>query len=222
MASSNVRRVLAGGLALLAVGATMAGGAWAMFAREGVALAAPEPDPVPRRWQLTLEPGPLRITSLNVEGVGPRLYYYMTYKVTNTSGQDQMFTPAFELANDMGDVQRGGRDVPAPVTKAVLDMLENPLLEDQISIVGMILQGQENAKEGLVIWPVTNNHVHQLEVYGAGFSGETRTLDTFDPDTKGTKRVTLRKSLMVRYQPMGEVRQGNEPYPVLESRWILR
>lgn len=217
MSARLIRSIALCAASLVAV----SGALWAGFAPEGVATAAPEPDPVPRRWQLTVEPGPLRVASVNVEGQA-RLYYYLTYKVTNTSGSDQMFTPAFDLADDMGNVQRAGRDVPASVTKDVLGMLANPLLQDQISVVGMLLQGQENAKDGLVIWPVMNNHVHSLEVYGAGFSGETRTLDAFDPETHGTKRVTLRKSLMLRYQTMGQVRAGAEPYEVLEQRWIMR
>lgn len=202
---------------MLALGA----GVLLSMTHEGVAVAAPEPDPVPRRWQLTVEPGPLRVMAVAVGGQA-QLYYYMTYRVTNTSGSDQMFTPSFELADDMGDVQRAGRDVPAEVTKAILTRLESPLLQDQVNVVGMLLQGEENAKDGLVVWPVANNHVRALEVYAAGFSGETRTLDAFDPETKGTKRVTLRKTLMLRYQPMGLVREGVEPYSVLEQRWIMR
>lgn len=217
---ARANRLCSLGVCALALVAA-AGGFWAGLAREGVAFAAPEPDPVPRRWQLTVEPGPMRVASVQVDGQA-RLYYYMTYKVTNTSGGDQMFTPAFDLADDMGNVQRAGRDVPASVTKAILDQLENPLLQDQISVVGMLLQGQENAKDGLVIWPVMNNHVHSLEVYGAGFSGETRTLEAFDPETHGTKRMTLRKSLMLRYQTVGLVRPDSEPLSVLEQRWIMR
>ncbi len=212
--SRNVAWIGAGVVAMLS-------GVVASVAPVGVASAAPEPDPVPRRWQLTVEPGPLRVANISVDGQN-RLYYYMTYRVTNTAGSDVMFTPSFELATDLGTVQRAGRDVPASVTKEILDTLENPLLQDQISVVGMLLQGQENAKDGLVIWPVMDSHVRALEVYAAGFSGETRTLDAFDPETQGTRRVTLRKSLMLRYQTMGEVRPGTEPYSVLEQRWIMR
>ncbi|MFO0831430.1 MAG: hypothetical protein U0637_06250 [Phycisphaerales bacterium] len=217
MAGRFVRSCAVGAAGVLALGA----GVLLSMTHEGVAVAAPEPDPVPRRWQLTVEPGPLRVMAVAVGGQA-QLYYYMTYRVTNTSGSDQMFTPSFELADDMGDVQRAGRDVPAEVTKAILTRLESPLLQDQVNVVGMLLQGEENAKDGLVVWPVANNHVRALEVYAAGFSGETRTLDAFDPETKGTKRVTLRKTLMLRYQPMGLVREGVEPYSVLEQRWIMR
>jgi hypothetical protein len=187
-----------------------------------MAVAAPEPDPVPRRWQLTVTPGPLRVTRVEHDGQS-RLYYYMTYKVVNTSDTDLLFTPSFEMANDEGELKRSGRDVPAAVTAKILELLENPLLDDQINIVGTLLQGEENAKEGLVVWPVNTPHVRAIEVFGNGFSGETRTIDAYDPQTKGKKRVTLRKTLMLRYQPLGETKPtGAENLPVIEQRWIMR
>jgi hypothetical protein len=185
-------------------------------------VAAPEPDPVPRRWQLTVTPGPLRVTSVEHQGQS-KLYYYMTYKVVNSSDTDLLFTPSFEMANDEGELKRSGRDVPAAVTAKILETLENTFLEDQINIVGTLLQGEENAKEGLVVWPVNTPHVRAIEVFGNGFSGEARTIDAYDPETKGTKRVTLRKTLMLRYQPLGETKAtGAESLPVIEQRWIMR
>lgn len=197
---------------------------WAsMTLSGGVALGAPEPDPVPRRWQLTIEPGPMRITRVELPGQDARLYYYMTYRVTNTSGQDLLFTPSFELANEQGDVIRAGRGVPPDATRAILEKLENPLLEDQITIVGMLLQGAENAREGLAVWPVPREHVQQLEVYCNGFSGETRVVEKYDARTKAMQRATMRKTLMLRFQPLGLVADmKSEALPVIEQRWIMR
>ena len=110
-------------------------------------------------------------------GVGPRAYFFMTFKVTNYSPTDLLFAPAFELATDDMDVLRSGRDVPVAVTKEIMGRLENSLLEDQISIVGTLLRGAENAKEGLVIWPVPQLHQSEIAVYCAGFSGETATVE---------------------------------------------
>lgn len=190
------------------------------------AVAAPEPDPVPRRWQLSVEPGAMRVMSVTLpakDGVQEtRQYYVLTYKVSNNTGQDLLFTPSFELATDEGDLLRSGREVPAEATKAVVDALENALLQDQVSIVGMLLQGEENAKDGVAIWPVTRNHVRQLEVYANGFSGETQAMEVFDPATKATKRVLLKKTLQIRYTPQGEVQTSSEPLTVQEQRWIMR
>src|SRR5205085_2147709 len=154
---------------------------------------APEPDPIPRRWQLSIEPGPLRIATVDVPDEGPRTFFYMTYKVTNTSGGDLLFAPSFDMATNRGDVLRSGRDVPASVTKSLLESLGNSLLEDQISIVGNLLQGEGNAKEGLVVWPAPSLHLTDLEVYAAGFSGETKSVEITDPKTGKPGKATVRK-----------------------------
>jgi hypothetical protein len=185
--------------------------------------AAPEPDPIPRRWQLNIEPGPLRITTVDVPGDGPHTYFYFTYKVINTSGGDLLFAPAFDLVTSTGEVLRSGRDVPASVTKSILDGLSNKYLEDQISIVGTLLQGEGNAKEGLVVWPANSLRLDILEVYASGFSGETKTVDIQDPKTGKYSRATVRKTLQLRYQTPGEIRdQGSRPFEVIEQRWVMR
>ncbi len=213
-------------LALGAVALTAVGMATFFAGTSCSAMAAPEPDPVPRKWQLTLETGPMRVMSVDVDGTGPepaRLYYYMTYKVINNTGQDILFTPSFDMATDEGDLQRSGRGVPGAATAQIIAALENDLLEDQISIVGMLLQGEENAKEGVAVWPVGTSHVRDLRVFAHGFSGETRALDVYDPDTKGTKRATFRKTLMLQFQALGETRDmGAEELPRIKEQWVMR
>ncbi len=213
-------------LAMGAVALSAVGMATFFAVTSNSAVAAPEPDPVPRKWQLTLETGPMRVMSVDVDGSGPepaRLYYYLTYKVINNTGQDILFTPSFDLTTDEGDLQRSGRGVPGAATEQIIAALENKFLEDQISIVGMLLQGEENAKEGLAVWPVGTSHVRDLKVFAHGFSGETRAMDVFDPATKGTKRVTFRKTLMLQYQALGETRDmGAQELPRINEQWIMR
>ena len=84
------------------------------------AIAAPEPDPIPRRWELRVEPSDLRLTSVDVPGVGPRAFFYLTYTVTNSSGEDRDFHPAFELTNESGRVYRSGRGVAPEVVDELL------------------------------------------------------------------------------------------------------
>src|SRR5690242_18478643 len=88
------------------------GGLWTLGTSLGL---APEPDPIPRRWELTIEPGPLRIAVVDIPGQGLQNYFYFTYKVTNTSGGDLLFAPSIDLATSTGEVLRSGRDVPAAV-----------------------------------------------------------------------------------------------------------
>lgn len=199
------------------------------------AAAAPEPAPIPRRWQLEVEPSPLRTVVVETPGIGPRAYFFLTFKVTNNSTADLLFAPSFELATDDMQVYRSGRDVPVVVTNRIKDLLQNPLLEDQISVVGTLLRGEENAKEGLVIWPVPELHGSELAVYCAGFSGETVTLEVPVPlplqaaagsgtnAQPKTEKKILRKTLELRYRLPGDLHPGSdEPLRPYEKRWIMR
>lgn len=189
----------------------------------GACMTAPEPDPVPRRWEFNLRVGALRLATVDVAGVGRRAFYYLTYKVTNTTGQDLLLAPAFDLATDGGAVIRSGRDVPADVTHQIMAELDRPLLLDQIGILGMLLQGEENAKEGVVIWPANNLQPGEVIVFAGGFSGETKTVEIPDPKSGEMTKATLRKSLMLRYDTPGEQRRRDStPFPVNEQRWIMR
>lgn len=197
-------------------------GAVSLGVMAGLAPAmAPEPDPIPRRWQLAVEPGPLRIATVQTQA-GPQSFYFLTYKVTNTSDQDLLFAPSFDLVTGEGEPRRSGRDVSAEVTREILGRLESPFMQDQISIVGTLLQGEANAKEGVVIWPVNDTRVSEILIFAAGFSGETRGIEIKNAEGK-LERVLLRKSLMMRFEAPGELREmAGKELPRVESRWVLR
>lgn len=186
-------------------------------------VGAPEPDPVPRRWQLDVKLGPLRITKVDVPGVGPRAFMYLTYKVTNASGTDVLLAPAWDLATSDGRITRSGRNVPASVTKELIKRLENPYLEDQISIIGVLMQGEENAKDGLVVWSMDDLRVDEVSIFGAGFSGEAKPVEVLNPQSGQHDKILLRKTLMSRYSTPGEIEsQGSVPFEPSEVRWIMR
>lgn len=191
----------------------------ALVAAPPPALAVPQPDPVPQRWQLDVEPGPLRMAVVDLPEKGPRPYFYLTYYVENNTGEDRLFAPSFTMATENGSLRPAGRDVPTEVTRRILRRLDNQFLEDQLGIVGTLQQGEENAKEGLVIWPAENLHVDEIKIFGAGFSGETKRY--IRPDTG--EEVILRKTLMLRHEAPGSlVGQGDDPIERIQQRWIMR
>lgn len=183
--------------------------------------AAPEPSPAPQRWELQIQPGPLRIASVDT-GDDTGLYLYFTYTVTNKSGQSILFAPMFTLATEEGGVQIAGDGVPGEVSQELLSRLENPFLEDQLGIIGPLQQGPENAREGLVVWPLQTTNVDEIKLFAAGFSGETARLSITDPVTGDPKTVTLRKTLMLRYSTPGELEAGPEPLELVDQRWVMR
>ncbi|HZW11453.1 MAG TPA: hypothetical protein VFF69_16250 [Phycisphaerales bacterium] len=185
---------------------------------------APEPDPVPKRWQLEVEPGPLRVAYVeSAEGSGA--YLYLTYTATNNTGKDLEFVPSFEMATDSGEVAQSGVGVPPGVTDQIVASLEHPFLQDQVDILGPIQQGPENAKQGVVIWPLQDYRADEIRIFGAGFSGETDALELTDPRTGEVRRLVFRKTLMLRYATPGEIRVheiGDRAFGVIEQRWIMR
>ncbi|MBL0922242.1 MAG: hypothetical protein IBJ10_08960 [Phycisphaerales bacterium] len=210
-------------LSLAALGAVCVG---ASLSVPAPAVAAPEPSAVPVRWELTVQPGPLRVATIEVEDVGPRSFFYMTYKVVNNSGEDLYFAPTFELTTDAGDRFRNGENVPLKVTEALIERVANPFVQDQIAIIGTLSQGEENAREGLVVWPAENLKVDEVTVYASGFSGETRRI--VKPDAPAgedgkPQEVVLRKTLMLVHTTPGQLTGlGNRPLDRTVNRWILR
>ena len=180
---------------------------------------APEPDPVPRRWELQAEASELRLVTIDVPSIGPRKYLYLTFKATNNSGQDLLFAPSFELSDGDGHVYRSGRDVPMVVTQNLLAQTQNPFIQDQIGVIGELLQGAENTKDGLVIWPVQGFNPSQITVYAAGFSGETKTV----PSPDGKDKFILRKTLRLEFQASGDLSTtAGDTFGVNTRSWIMR
>lgn len=204
-----------GVVARIVLGATLATGGATMV---GFTMTPPEPEAIPRRWQLEIEPGQLRLTTLEVEGKA-KAFYYLTYRVINNSGEDLLFAPSFELSSEYGSI-RSGLDVPTDVTRKLMEESQNKYIEDQISIIGQLLQGKENAKDGIVIWPANDLDVDSLTIFAAGFSGETTSVEM--PASK--ERVVLRKTFQMKYHVSGDMTQmlGKEITRAEPPRWIMR
>lgn len=189
----------------------------------GAFAGAPEPSPLPFRWEFDLSTGPLRLATLTDDEGLPRSYFYLTYTVTNRTGEDRPFTPIWELTTDTGKTYRSGRGVPRWVTQQLLEAQDNPYLEDQIGILGRLQQGRVNAKEGIVIWPAPDLTIDELRVYATGFSGESTKVVTIDPETGVESEFVLRKTWMMQYPVPGNLYgfSGREIQPGF-ARWVMR
>jgi len=183
--------------------------------------AAPEPSPVPVAWEFRFERGPLRLAW--VEHNDTRTpYFYLTFKVTNYSGQDLLLAPDVTLVTDGHDTLHSGQGVPPAVTAEILRRLDNPLIESKIDIVSTVLEGAEHARQGVVIWPARDLDADEINIFFSGLSGEFETY-VVGRDTSDPARYTLRKSLMLRYATPGEYAdQGARPFELIEQRWVMR
>lgn len=156
-------------------------------------------------WQLEFKPGALR---LYVDPATNANYWYFTYHVTNRSGAERMWAPRFEFFSERGEIKVSGKEVPSRVTDQIMSLLGNPLLEDQNQILGDLLVGEENAKDGVVVWPAGDADVNELTVFVTGASGRVRKV----PDAKTGEMKPERWTLRFNYHLPGEaVPRGSKP-----------
>lgn len=181
--------------------------------------AAPEPSIVPRAWEFDFTfqaPRPIAIRDIDGQY---HWFWYMTYKVVNNSGTEQMFIPEFTIATDTGKIIAAGSKLPSSLFPAIKAKLQNPLLLSPVDVVGRLLQGEDNARESVAVWPAFEDDVDAISVFVGGLSGETIALPhplTGDP-------VLLRKTMKVDYAMPGSSGTPQvQPMLMRSSEWVMR
>ena len=183
------------------------------------AQAYPEPAIVSPSWSFEIEvQKPEAIAIEDVDG-SIRWFWYITYKVVNPTSEDLLFIPEISVANDTGEIITAGENVPATVFPAIKQRLGNPLLQSPVEVVGKLLQGEDFAREGVAIWPVSEKDVDAFSVFIAGLNGETQ--NAVNPVTG--ESVLVRRTLMLDYKSPGNF-DNPQDQPILEAgrREIMR
>jgi len=173
----------------------------------GMAGAFPKPSPVPTDWELEIKFQDLKRISVKVPGQKAQVYWYMIYTVTNTTGQDVVFHPEFSLVTNTLQVLPAMVNVEPEVFNAVKREYKStyPWLEHPSKVIGKLLQGKDNARDSVAIWPDFDPKASILDVFIGGLAGEIVAVPnpTFVPgksDPKVTpERFVLRKTLQIRY-----------------------
>lgn len=189
----------------------------ALLAQSG---QAPQPNLAPTSWELEFEHDKPKVISVRLPGQDDiQHYWYMTYTVTNRTGEDQYFVPEFTMVTDAGDILQANRRIAPPVVKTIQNYEGNPLLERPSEIVGRLLQGPDNARDGMAVWRMPEHNVRNVRVFIAGLSGEIHVVE--DPETG--EEHTLRKTLMVEYKLPGSGEHMRlKEFLEEDSEWVVR
>jgi hypothetical protein len=181
--------------------------------------ASPEPSLVYGGWEFNFtaeKPRPIQV--INADGK-PVWYWYVTYKVVNNTGADRMFVPEFAVSTDEGDIIPGGKDVPPSVYEAVRQDTGNKLIVSPSRALGIMLLGEDNARESVVVWKAFDHDVTDVNLFIQGLSGESQTVK--NPETG--KDVNLHKALMISYSfPGTNVNPASQPVEVVKKKWVMR
>jgi len=199
------------------------------------AAAAPKPAAVSKSWQLDFKfKDPQRITLQLPGHQKPETFWYVVYTVTNNTGQDVVFHGEFALMTDTMQVVRANLGVD-PVVFAEIRKLYKPTypwLEDPVKIIGKVLQGQDNARDSIAVWPAFDPKASGFTVFVGGLSGEATSVPNplYRPgrsdNQKTPPRFVLCKTLMVEYSIPGEPATKTRAKPFRSGRpqvqWVMR
>ena len=193
----------------------------------GRAGAFPEPAKAPVSWELKYQPSLPKRVVVEVPGEPTaKAYWYVTYTVENDSDQDVNFLPTFEWVTNEGKVIRSDKSV----SKAVFDKIKastgNKLLEDGIHIAGTLRQGEDQAKDGVAIWPEPGPRLGDFSIFVTGLSGESTQLTDSNNQPmadKDGKPILLFKTHETDFKLAGdELYPGNDLLTKLGMKWVMR
>ena len=218
-----------------AAAATMIAGLMAVLAFSP-AQAAPRPSEVPVSWEIEIHLETPQAIEVAVSGEGGvKRFWYLRFTVTNQTGEDRIFVPECTLYTDTGQILRAGQNVPTTVFKAVQKLYNDPLLTDLTGVTGKLLQGEDNAKTGVAIWPDFDPTAGMIDIFIGGLSGETAQVQLPTPiqvtemDAKGDLRVVekdkaiLSKTLQRSYGIPGEAAARLlTKAKLLREDWVMR
>jgi hypothetical protein len=156
-------------------------------------------------WVLEFSYKPLRMRTVEIEGVGRRTVLYLYYKIVNRTGKPRMLVPQFYLITD------DNKRYPDRVMPQVVDIIrareapEIPLL-GAVSITGLIppslKENVDDAVYGTAIWVMdpTIAKADSLKIVVRGLSDGAQTV----PGVDGKEPITKYKSLMLKFNRPGD------------------
>jgi hypothetical protein len=198
----------------------------------------PEPSPYPVSWELKFSSQPPKRIVVTVPGQAPQAYWYVTYRVTNETGQEQLFLPLFEMLTNDGKMIRSDKAISGRVFDAIKEREGSQFLERRSKVEGTLRQGESQAKDSVAIWKEPMDEMGQFSIFVTGLNGEAATfkmeagkLVKLDPTkiTEQTKDVpkdqlfTMRKTLKLDYVVYGDEKYADRDEVVAKGKsWIMK
>ena len=195
-----------------------------------VCLAAPEPAIVqgPGDWTVDITFEHPQQIMLQLSGDNkPKRFWYTLITLTNKTTHDVDFYPRYELMTDTFQITPAGKGVSTAVFEQIKRRHQSryPFLESLEKTTSKILQGEDNTKDIVIIWPDFDAQAKNIKIFITGLSNETVAIDhPVNKDDRGKPvKVYLRKTLELSYGISGD--------PALRSyakltyngkRWVMR
>lgn len=167
-----------------------------------------------------LEFRPGALTLVQDAGSGQNFWVF-TYVIANKTGKSQRFSPRLELLMGDGTILEAGKDVPVDAARRLQRLVASSQAVDQFQIMGDILDGEANARDGFVIWPAKGD-MKEITLFVSGMSS------AFDrrKDPATGKDVIVRRSWSRSYALKGTAdahATGNvASFDSSNDAWLMR
>lgn len=189
---------------LVAVVGCLVGAAAICTLTPPAAQAFPVPSIYPTSWELDFTHAmPKRIVVEIPGDPVPKAFWYITYNVVNHTDREQMFLPVFEMMLRDGNVIRSDDNIPQKVFDSIKTRERIKYLEPFPQVTGVLRIGDDEAKDGVAIWPEVDRRMDKFSIFVQGLSGEVTELKDdqgkTETDSDG-KAIILRKTLRLDYQ----------------------
>ena len=179
----------------------------------------PEPSLYPTTWELKLDyRKPARVV-VEVRGMPTvQAYWYLPYTITNTTDQERMFLPIFELVGEDGKLKRSDKNIPQEVLDIIKTREGNKFIQSSIQASGELRIGPAEAKYSVAVWPEPAAEMGRFAILIGGLNGEYQRVKN-----AANEEVVLRKTLQLNFIVRGdEVYPGEDAINENPSLWIMR
>jgi hypothetical protein len=233
----------------------------ALLATAALAVAEePKPSPTPIAWELTFKPAPLERIQVDL-GKGPETFWYMIYTVINETGQDVDFFPEVVRVSEIdgGAPEAVAAAKPEQGLGMIIDPAlvgghpkiyeaikqlygkTRPFMVPPVEAIGRLLQGKDNARTSVFIFPELDARVTKFTIYFGGLSGEKVSIPNpkYDPrraiakdkkadakpaeDRDNPQYFVLRKTLAMPYTLPGDAKTRRSAAPAAGTlSWVMR
>lgn len=195
-----------------------------------VCLAAPEPAVVspPGQWTIDTEfTHPQQITLTRASDNKTLRFLYTIVTLTNNTGEDVGFYPKCDMMTDTFRIIPAGQAVPPAVIEQIKIRYKDryPFLESLNEAGDKILQGEDNTKDIVIVWPDFDIKARNIKLFIAGLSNETVAINhPVEKDVNGRPvKVFLRKTLELSYVLKGDPALNSDiGLTYISKRWIMR
>jgi len=193
-------------------------------------FCAPTPAivPAPNQWTLNVVYNQPQQITVKIPGERkPQRFWYVILTITNNTNIDVPFYPTNELVTDTFQIIPAYRDT----RNVVFDKIKArhkkkyPFLESLETAENRILQGEDNTKDLVIIWPDFDVKAKNISLYIAGLSNEPVVIEhPTQKDPNGNpEKIYLRKTLQLDYSIGGDPNfRSNTSLVYKAMNWVMR